>query len=66
LGFDLGSEPIKGLRQAAGTELQAEAIAQNGAAFAQGKAFGLVPIADLAPPMVEPTLIRGIVDAVHH
>ena len=44
LGFELGSEPIEGLRQATGTELQAEAIAQNDAGFAHGKAFGLVEI----------------------
>ena len=44
LGFDSDSEPIKGLRQAAGTELQAKTIAQNGAGFAHGKPFGLVEI----------------------
>ena len=44
LGFYFGSEPIKGLREPAGAELQAETIAQNGAGFAHGKPFGLVEI----------------------
>jgi hypothetical protein len=44
LGFYFGSEAIKGLRKAAGAELQAETIAQNGAGFAHGKPFGLVEI----------------------
>ena len=35
LGFYFGSEPIKGLRKAAGAELQAETIAQNGGGFAR-------------------------------
>jgi hypothetical protein len=44
LGFDFESEPIKGLGEAAGAELQAKTIAQNGAGFAHGKPFGLVKI----------------------
>src|ERR1700686_5317190 len=44
LGFYFGSEPIKGLRKAAGAKLQAETIAQNGTGFAHGKPFGLVEI----------------------
>ena len=44
LGLDFDSEPIEGLREATGTELQAKTIAQNGAAFAHGKPFGLVEI----------------------
>ena len=44
LGFYFGSEPIKGLRKAAGAQLHAETIAQNGAGFAHGKPFGLVEV----------------------
>ena len=44
LGFYFGSQPIHGLREAARAELQAETIAQNGAGFAHGKAFGFVEI----------------------
>ena len=44
LGFYFCGEPIKGLRKAAGGELQAETIAQNGTGFAHGKPFGLVEI----------------------
>src|SRR5215471_3683758 len=44
LGFDFDREPIKGLRDATGAELQGETIAQNGASFAHGKPFGLVEI----------------------
>jgi len=44
LGFYFGSEPIKGLRKAAGAQLQAETIVQNGAGFAHGKPLGLVEI----------------------
>ena len=43
-GLYFDSEPIKGLREATGTELQAKTIAQNGAGFAHGKRFGLVEI----------------------
>ena len=35
---------IKGLREAAGAELQAETIAQNGARFAHRKSLGLIEI----------------------
>src|SRR6202163_2477000 len=44
LWFYFASEPIKGLRKAAGAKLQAETIAQNGTGFAHGKPFGLVEI----------------------
>ena len=44
LGFYFGGQPIHRLREAARAELQAEAIAQNGAGFAHGKAFGFVEI----------------------
>jgi hypothetical protein len=39
LGFDFDSEPIKGLREAAEAELQAETIAQNGTGFCAWKAL---------------------------
>jgi len=35
---------MKGLRKAAGAQLQAETIVQNGAGFAHGKPLGLVEI----------------------
>src|SRR5271155_4812672 len=41
-GFYFSSEPIKGLRQATGAELEAETIAQNGACFAHGKPLALL------------------------
>src|ERR1700688_2873973 len=44
LGFYFSSQPIKGLRQAAGAQLQAETIAQNGAGFAHGKPLSLIEI----------------------
>ena len=44
LGFYFGSQPIHGLREAARAELQAEAIAQNGAGFAHGKPLSLIEI----------------------
>ena len=44
LGFYFARQPIHGLREAARAELQAEAIAQNGAGFAHGKSFGFVEV----------------------
>ena len=44
LGFYFARQPIHRLREAARAELQAEAIAQNGAGFAHGKSFGFVEI----------------------
>src|ERR1700758_3218491 len=44
LGFYLGSEPIKSLREPARAQLQAKTIAQNGGGFAHGKTLGLVEI----------------------
>jgi hypothetical protein len=44
LGFYFNSQPIKGLREPSGAELQPEAIAQNSAGSAHGKPLGLVEI----------------------
>ena len=44
LRFCFNSQPIKGLREPSGAELQLEAIAQNSAGFAHGKPLGLVKI----------------------
>src|ERR1700746_1989876 len=44
LGLDFGSESIECLREPAGTQLQTEAITQNGTGFSHRKALGLVQI----------------------
>jgi hypothetical protein len=71
LGLDFDSEPIKGLREATGTELQAKTIAKNSAGFAHGKPFGLVEIGsqsegagselDTGAPMA-PDICKGCLD----